>query len=121
MAVRGCSALGLDMDESALDRTTIRGLTLEQVVYIAIFVVAVFLRTYELGIRPYHHDESIHAFVSWRILPVVEDFLKGKDIKATVKQAAAQIRNVARPMSLNSYKVDLAQGLIERTILEALG
>jgi len=24
-------------------------------------------------------------------------------------------------MSLNSYKVDLAQGLIERTILEALG
>ena len=52
---------------------------------------------------------------------VVEDFLKGKDIKATVKQAAAQIRTVARPMSLNSYKVDLAAGLIERTILEALG
>ena len=52
---------------------------------------------------------------------VVEDFLKGKDIKATVKQAAAQIRSVARPMSLNSYKVDIAQGLIERTILEALG
>jgi xanthine dehydrogenase YagS FAD-binding subunit len=51
----------------------------------------------------------------------VEDFLKGKDIKATAKQAAAQIRTVARPMSLNSYKVDLAQGLIERTILEALG
>ena len=52
---------------------------------------------------------------------VVEDFLKGKDIKATAKQAAAQIRTVARPMSLNSYKVDLAQGLIERTILDALG
>ena len=52
---------------------------------------------------------------------VVEDFLKGKDIKATAKQAAAQIRTVARPMSLNSYKVDLAAGLIERTILEALG
>ena len=52
---------------------------------------------------------------------VVEDFLKGKDIKATAKQAAAQIRTVARRMSLNSYKVDLAQGLIERTILEALG
>ncbi len=32
---------------------------------------------------------------------VVEDFLKGKDIKATAKQAAAQIRTVARPMSLN--------------------
>jgi xanthine dehydrogenase YagS FAD-binding subunit len=52
---------------------------------------------------------------------VVEDFLKGKDVKATAKQAAAQIRTVARPMSLNSYKVDLAQGLIERTILEAMG
>lgn len=52
---------------------------------------------------------------------VVEDALKGKDIKATVKSAAAQIRSVARPMSLNSYKVDLAAGLIERTILEALG
>src|SRR5438093_12616609 len=52
---------------------------------------------------------------------VVEDALKGKDIKANVKQAAAQIRSVARPMSLNAYKVDLAASLIERTILEALG
>jgi len=52
---------------------------------------------------------------------VVEDALKGKDIKASIKQAAAAIRTVARPMSLNSYKVDLTQGLIERTILEALG
>src|SRR2546429_841636 len=52
---------------------------------------------------------------------VVEDALKGKDIKATAKQAAAQIRTVARPMSLNAYKVDLAVGLIERTILDALG
>jgi xanthine dehydrogenase YagS FAD-binding subunit len=52
---------------------------------------------------------------------VVENALKGKDIKANVKQAAAQLRTVARPMSLNAYKVELAQGLIERTILEALG
>jgi xanthine dehydrogenase YagS FAD-binding subunit len=52
---------------------------------------------------------------------VVEDALKGKDIKATIKSAAATIRNVARPMSLNAYKVDVAAGLIERTILEALG
>ncbi len=51
---------------------------------------------------------------------VVEDALKGKDIKANVKQAAAAIRTVARPMSLNAYKVELAAGLIERTILEAL-
>src|SRR5256885_14135821 len=52
---------------------------------------------------------------------VVEDALKGKDIKATIKQAAAQIRTVARPMSLNAYKVEVVQGLIERTVLEALG
>ena len=52
---------------------------------------------------------------------VVEDALKGKDIKAAIKQAAAQIRTVTRPMSLNAYKVDLAQGLIERTVLDALG
>jgi xanthine dehydrogenase YagS FAD-binding subunit len=51
----------------------------------------------------------------------IENALKGKDIKATIKQAAAQLRTVARPMSLNSYKIDLAQGLVERTILEALG
>jgi xanthine dehydrogenase YagS FAD-binding subunit len=52
---------------------------------------------------------------------VVEDALKGKDIKASIKQAAAQIRTVARPMSLNAYKVDIAQGLVERTVLQALG
>jgi xanthine dehydrogenase YagS FAD-binding subunit len=52
---------------------------------------------------------------------VVEDALKGKDVKNSVKSAAAQLRTVARPMSLNAYKIDLAQGLIERTILDALG
>ncbi len=52
---------------------------------------------------------------------VVETALKGQDVKAVAKQAAAQIRTVARPMSLNSYKVDIAQNLIERTLLQALG
>jgi xanthine dehydrogenase YagS FAD-binding subunit len=52
---------------------------------------------------------------------VVEDSIKGKDIKDTIKSAAAQIRTVARPMSLNAYKVDIAQGLVERTVLQALG
>jgi len=52
---------------------------------------------------------------------VVEDALKGKNIQQNVKQAAAQIRTVARPMSLNAYKIDLVQGLIERTVLQALG
>ena len=52
---------------------------------------------------------------------VVEDAIKGKEIKGNIKAAAAQIRTVARPMSLNAYKVDIAQGLIERTVLQALG
>jgi xanthine dehydrogenase YagS FAD-binding subunit len=52
---------------------------------------------------------------------VVEDALKGKDIKANVRAAAAQIRTVSRPLSLNAYKIDLVQGILERTILQALG
>ena len=52
---------------------------------------------------------------------VIETALKGQDVKATAKSAAAQIRTVARPMSLNSYKVDIAANLIERTLLQALG
>jgi xanthine dehydrogenase YagS FAD-binding subunit len=52
---------------------------------------------------------------------VVEDALKGKDVKASAKAAAAQIRTVSRPMSLNAYKVDIAQSLIERTLLQAFG
>ena len=51
-----------------LDRPFVGKFTLEQVVYIVVFLIAVFLRTYELGVRPYHHDESIHAFFSWKIL-----------------------------------------------------
>ena len=50
----------------------------------------------------------------------IENQLKGKNIKTSVKQAAAAIRTVARPMSMNAYKVDLAQNLTERTILAAL-
>ena len=52
---------------------------------------------------------------------VIETALKGQDVQATAKSAAAQIRTVARPMSLNSYKVDIAANLIERTLLQALG
>ena len=32
----------------------------------------------------------------------------------------AAIRTVARPMSMNAYKVDIAQTLVERTLLSAL-
>ena len=51
---------------------------------------------------------------------VIEDQLKGKNIKSSIKQAAAAIRTVARPMSQNAYKVDVAQNMVERTILGAL-
>ena len=47
--------------------------------------------------------------------------IKGKNIKSGIKQAAAVIRTVARPMSMNAYKVDIAQNMVERTILQALG
>src|SRR5947209_297036 len=52
---------------------------------------------------------------------VVESALKGQGVRAAARQAAAQIRTVARPMSLNAYKVDIAQNLIERTLLQAPG
>ena len=57
--------------------------------------------------------------VPYRATPI-ENSLKGKNIQASIKQAAAAIRTVARPMSMNAYKVDIAQTLIERTILSAL-
>ncbi len=51
----------------------------------------------------------------------IENQLKGKNIKSAVKQAAAVVRTLARPMSMNAYKVDIAQNMVERTILGALG
>jgi uncharacterized protein (TIGR03663 family) len=59
----------LDRTEaSGLDRKIVGKYTLEQVLYVAIILLAIFLRTYHLGVRPYHHDESIHAFFSWKIV-----------------------------------------------------
>jgi xanthine dehydrogenase YagS FAD-binding subunit len=52
---------------------------------------------------------------------VVEDALKGKNVRSSAASAAAQVRTVARPMSLNGYKIDLVQGVLERTLLQALG
>lgn len=51
----------------------------------------------------------------------IEAQLKGKNVKDAVRQAAATIRTAARPMSMNAYKVDVAQTMVERTILSALG
>lgn len=55
------------MAESVLDRKLIGRLTIERAVYLIAFVFAIVLSLYELGERPYHHDESIHAFYSWKI------------------------------------------------------
>jgi len=52
---------------SALDRIVVGTLSLERCLYIAVFAVAILTRLYILGVRPYHHDESIHAFFSWKI------------------------------------------------------
>jgi xanthine dehydrogenase YagS FAD-binding subunit len=51
----------------------------------------------------------------------IENQLRGKDIKKSTKQASALIRKIATPMEMNSYKVDIAQSLVEETILQALG
>ncbi|MBI5302218.1 MAG: FAD binding domain-containing protein [Chloroflexi bacterium] len=51
---------------------------------------------------------------------VVEEALAGKNIKENIKAAAAAIKTVARPMSLNAYKVDITMGLIEQVVLGAL-
>src|SRR4029453_1966940 len=47
------------MAESSLDRKFVGNITVERTLYIAIFIIAILLRTYTLGVRPYHHDESI--------------------------------------------------------------
>lgn len=42
----------------------IRGLSLEQWAWIGVLVVATALRFWDLGAKPLHHDESMHAFYS---------------------------------------------------------
>jgi uncharacterized protein (TIGR03663 family) len=52
---------------TVLDRVVVGTLTVEQCVYLVVGFLAVVTRLYMLGVRPYHHDESIHAFYSWKI------------------------------------------------------
>lgn len=54
------------MAESALDRKLGR-YTLEQVAHAVLLAIALFLRLFLLEQKPQHHDESIHAFFSWKI------------------------------------------------------
>jgi xanthine dehydrogenase YagS FAD-binding subunit len=56
----------------------------------------------------------------WRAT-VVEEALAGKDVKSAIKSASALIRGEARPLSLNGYKVDMAVGLTERAVMQAIG
>lgn len=41
-------------------------INLESVIYVLIVVLALATRFYDLGSRPLHHDESLHALFSWR-------------------------------------------------------
>jgi len=39
----------------------------ETIAWIGILIVAVLTRFYDLGIKPLHHDESMHAFYAWKL------------------------------------------------------
>lgn len=59
------------------------------------------------------------APVPWRAT-VIEDALAGNNVESAIQQAAALVRNEARPLSDNAYKVDLTVGIVERAVLKAL-
>ncbi len=59
------------------------------------------------------------APVPYRAIPI-ENQLQGNNVRTMARQAAALIRTVARPMSQNAYKVDIAQTMLERTLLAGL-
>jgi uncharacterized protein (TIGR03663 family) len=53
-----------------LDRPIFWRLRLEHLLHISLLILACALRLVWLGYRPLHHDESIHAYYSWRIFTV---------------------------------------------------
>src|ERR1041385_5422051 len=53
-----------------LDRPVFGRFRLPHILHPALLATAVILRVLWLGQRPLHHDESIHAYYSWRILTV---------------------------------------------------
>jgi xanthine dehydrogenase YagS FAD-binding subunit len=55
------------------------------------------------------------APVPWRAT-VVEEAMAGNSVEDAVQNAAALIRNEARPLSNNSYKVPLAISVTEQAI-----
>ena len=50
----------------------------------------------------------------------VEEALSGRDVRAALPTAVAEVRRLARPMRHNAYKVDLAEHLLERVVLAAI-
>ena len=54
-----------------LDRPTSNRYTVKRVFYVATYVVlaiaAAAMRFWDLGVRAFHHDESLHAFYSWNL------------------------------------------------------
>jgi xanthine dehydrogenase YagS FAD-binding subunit len=59
------------------------------------------------------------APIPWRAT-AVEDALAGQNVESTIKQAAALVANASRPLSDNGYKVDIAIGLVERAVMQAM-
>ena len=51
-----------------LDRKVVGNLTLEHCLYALLIAITIFTRLYIAGIRPLHHDESIHAVFSHKIV-----------------------------------------------------
>jgi predicted membrane-bound mannosyltransferase len=45
----------------------VRALTLEQWGYVGLTLLAGGLRFWDLGLKPLHHDESMHAYFSWQL------------------------------------------------------
>ena len=59
-----------ESDALDLDRPGPWGIRREIWIFGAILAIATILRLLWLAPRPLHHDESIHAYYSWRILTV---------------------------------------------------
>ncbi|MGH7896669.1 MAG: flippase activity-associated protein Agl23, partial [Candidatus Binatia bacterium] len=58
------------LSEQQLDRPLNGRFRVEHAIYGGLLLTACILRMVWLGARPLHHDESIHAYYSWRILTV---------------------------------------------------
>jgi uncharacterized protein (TIGR03663 family) len=46
----------------------LRARTWEQWAFVGIFVIGAVLRLWDLGAKPLHHDESLHAYYSWQFM-----------------------------------------------------